>query len=234
MASGLTGRQSALEGFFQAGKIATGLVLALALAACTTVEGTNALTDVGTFEREVMSSTARGVGLIPGEAPKEDLTKPRAPLVLPASGQTLPAPSRQATVAQLPVDSDTVQIDTTGLSEADVQRLRNAKVVDLNSVAGRPLTEQETRALMARMQAHNADVTAVNGKRPLYLPPEEYFVRVGSADLVCSTPSGELVSINDPKCPEAVRKAIRATYVAPTASGSSGPGVGLTKSETEL
>ena len=74
----------------------------------------------------------------------------------------------------------------------------------------------------------------VNGKRPLYMPPEEYFTRVGSADLVCATPSGELVSINDPKCPESVRKAIRATYVAPTASGSSGPGVGLTKSETEL
>ena len=238
MASGLTGRQSALEGFFQAGKIATGLVLALALAACTTVEGTNALTDVGTFEREVMSSTARGVGLIPGEAPKEDLTKPRAPLVLPASGQTLPAPSRQATVAQLPVDSDTVQIDTTGLSEADVQRLRNAKVVDLRSVSGRPLTEAEARALTARMQRANVSV-AVNTDRPLYLPPEEYFTRVGSADMVCSTGNGEIVSINDPKCPESVRRAIRAAQ-APKLSGSStgslssGTSAGLTDSDVEL
>src|SRR5688572_3227227 len=131
MAMGLTGQGAGLRGFYQAGKIVSGLVLALALAACTTVEGTNALTDAGTFEREVMSSTARGIGLIPGEAPKEDLTKPRAPLVLPASGQALPAPASETATAQLPVDSDTVRIDTANLSEADITRLRNAKVVDM-------------------------------------------------------------------------------------------------------
>ncbi|MCS6759596.1 MAG: hypothetical protein MO852_12035 [Candidatus Devosia euplotis] len=44
------------------------LVFALALAACTTVEGTNALSDPATFEREVMNFTAHGIGLIPRRA----------------------------------------------------------------------------------------------------------------------------------------------------------------------
>jgi hypothetical protein len=223
MAFGLTTRQATFSGWSGAGKAVSGLLLALALAACTTVEGTNALTDVGTFEREVMSSTARGVGLIPGEAPKEDLTKPRAPLVLPASAQALPSPSSTAAVAQLPANSDTVQIDTTNLSEADIQRLRNAKVVDLRSVSGRPLTEAEARALTARMQRANMSVS-VNTDRPLYMPPEEYFTRVGDSEMVCSIGNGQIVSINDPKCPESVRKAIRAA-MAPKLSTSDSPGM---------
>jgi hypothetical protein len=234
MRIGLTGQHSAPRAVTRIGLAALGLVLALALGACTTVEGNNALTDFGTFEREVMTTTARGVGLLPGETPKEDLTNARAPLVLPAAGQALPAPSPEVSVAQLPTDSDSVQIDTTNLTEADMTRLRNAKVVDLRSAAGRPLTEQETRTLVARMQAANADVSTVNGKRPLYLPPDEYFTRVGDADLVCSTPNGELVSINDPKCPESVRKAIRATYTGPGPATSATPGVGLTEKETTL
>ena len=235
MRIGLTGQHSAPGAVTRIGLASLGLVLALALGACTTVEGTNALTDFGTFEREVMTTTARGVGLLPGEEPKEDITNARAPLVLPATGQALPAPTPEAAVAQLPTDSDSVQIDTSNLTEADLTRLRNAKVVDLRSVAGRPLTEAETRTLVARMQAANMDVTTTGGKRPLYLPPDEYFTRVGDADLVCATPNGELVSINDPKCPEAVRKAIRATYQGPGGSSSgSGPGVGLTDAETTL
>ncbi|WP_316359032.1 hypothetical protein [Devosia sp.] len=235
MRIGLTGQHSALGAVTRTGLASLGLLLAVTLSACTTVEGTNALTDFGTFEREVMMTTARGVGLVPGETPKEDLTTARAPLVLPASGQALPAPAPKATVAQLPADSDTVRVDTTNLTEADLTRLRNAKVVDLRSVAGRPLTEQETRTLVARMQAANMDVSTSNGKRPLYLPPEEYFTRVGDAELVCAVGNGELVSINDPKCPESVRKAIRAQYTAPTSTGiSSGPGVGLTANETTL
>lgn len=235
MRIGLTGQQAALGAVTRIGLASLGLVLALGLGACTTVEGTNALTDFGTFEREVMTTTARGVGLLPGEAPKADLTNARAPLVLPASGQALPPPAPEGAVAQLPADSDTVRVDTSNLTEADLTRLRNAKVVDLRSVSGRPLTEQETRTLVARMQATNMDVSTTNGKRPLYLPPEDYFTRVGDADLVCATPNGNLVSINDPQCPESVRKAIRATYTAPTASSSSGgPGVGLSKAETTL
>lgn len=239
MAIGLTAWQAKHSGLFGAGKAAAGLMLVLALAACTTVEGTNALTDVGTFEREVMSSTARGVGLIPGEAPKEDLTKPRAPLVLPGSAQSLPPPASATATARLPANSDTVQLDTTSLSEADVQRLRNAKVVDMRSVSGRPLTEAEARALTARMQRANMSVT-VNNQRPLYLPPEEYFTRVGDADLVCAVGNGEIVSINDPKCPASVRNAIRAAQApklnntGPGGSLSSGVGAGLTASETTL
>lgn len=235
MRIGLTGQHSALKAASRTGLASLGILLALALAACTTVEGTNALTDFGTFEREVMTTTARGVGLLPGETPKEDITNARAPLVLPASGQALPSPTATAKTAQLPANSDTVRVDTSNLSEADMTRLRNAKVVDLRSVAGRPLTEQETRTLVARMQAANMDVSTTNGKRPLYLPPDEYFTRVGNSDLVCATPNGELVSINDPKCPESVRKAIRATYTGPGGSNSgSGPGVGLSDAETKL
>lgn len=235
MAIGLTGQQATRKGFFAAAKVAAGLFVALSLAACTTVEGTNALTDAGTFEREVMSSTARGVGLIPGETPKADLTKPRAPLVLPSSSQALPAPAPEAAMAQLPVNSDTVKIDTANLSEADIQRLRNAKVVDLRSLSGRALTEGEARALTARMQAANMSVS-VNGKRPLYLPPEEYFTRVGDANLVCAVGNGEIVSINDPKCPESVRKAIRASTPMVGSSGSiaGGPDATLDKNDITL
>jgi hypothetical protein len=228
----MTGQQAALRATSRAGSAALALLLALALAACTTVEGTNALTDPGTFEREVMSSTARGLGLIPGEEPKEELTQARAPLVLPQSGQSLPTPTTQTASAQLPTDSDTAQIDASNLTEADLQRLRNARVVDLRSVAGRPLTDAEARALQARMSAANIDVR-VNTKRPLYMPPDEYFTRVGDADLICSAPGGDLVSLNDPKCPEEVRKAIRRQMQSNSASPSigGGPSVGLSKSE---
>lgn len=208
MRIGLTGQQAALRVVARTGMASLGVALALALGACTTVEGTNAMTDVGTFEREVMISTARGFGLVPGETPKEEPTSARAPLVLPASGQALPAPQQEAAIAQLPTNSDTVQIDTTNLTEADIARLRNAKVVDLRSLSGRPLTEAEARTLTARMQAANIAVQG-STQRPLYLPPDEYFTRVGNSDLVCSTPSGELVSIDDPKCPPAVREALQ-------------------------
>ena len=236
MRIGLTGQQSALRAVGRTASAGMAVLLALVLAACTTAEGTNALTDFGTFEREVMSSTARGVGLIPGEAPKEDLTNARAPLVLPASGQALPAPSTATAKAQLPANSDTVQIDTANLSEADIARLRNAKVVDLRSVAGRPLTEQEARTLTARMQKNNLDVTVSSSSRALYMPPDEYFTRVGDAELVCSIGNGEVVSLNDARCPEQLRKAIRDARIrnSPSLSSgvsSSGPGVGLTKSE---
>ena len=206
----------------------------LALAACTTVEGTNALTDVGTFEREVMNSTAHGIGLIPGEAPKEELTHARAPLVLPQSVQSLPAPTTQVASAQLPADSDSVRIDSSNLSEADLQRLRNARVVDLRSVSGRPLTEEESRALATRMRAANRDVRIDSGKRPLYMPPDEYFTRVGNADLICSAPGGLLVSIDDPKCPEEVRKALRRGTGEVLSSPMSNVGVGLKENETTL
>ncbi|MHA6298463.1 hypothetical protein [Devosia sp. CAU 1758] len=208
MHTALTGHSAAIRAAARAGLAALGLMATLALAACTTVEGTNALTDFGTFEREVMNTTARGVGLIPGDAPKEDLTMARAPLVLPKSEASLPTPTTQVASAQLPANSDTVQIDTTNLSEADMVLLRNARVVDMRTLGGRPLTEAEARQLTARMRAANMAVTA-NNDRPLYLPPAEYFTRVGDSQLVCRAASGELVSLRDERCPEDVRKALQ-------------------------
>src|SRR5690606_39045263 len=91
MRMGLTGKRASAAA--KLGLAALGLLAALSLSACTTVEGTNAMTDFGTFEREVMNTTARGIGLIPGDAPKEDLTQARAPLVLPKDQASLPAPT---------------------------------------------------------------------------------------------------------------------------------------------
>ena len=210
-----------LTGLTRAGLMSLGLLLMVGLAACTTAEGTNALTDVGTFEREVMSSTARGIGLIPGEPPKADLTQARAPLVLPRDASQLPAP-RSAAADQLPVDSDSVQIDTSNISKADLERLRNARVVDLRSLSGRPLTEEETRMLTSRMQAANMAVTG-NTKRALYMPPDEYFTRVGDASMLCKTANGALVSINDAACPADVKRSIRAAMSRESPTGAVGP-----------
>jgi hypothetical protein len=199
------GRRSAIVAG-RGGLIALTLVAALGLSACTTVEGTNALTDAGTFEREVMSETARGLGIIPRDE-KEETNVRRGPLVLPRDTATLPAPT-QATTSVLPPNSDTVQIDTSNLTEDDLQRLRNARVVDLRSIAGRPLTEDEARRLTARMQAANMAQTQTTN-RPLYLPPEEYFTTVGDQQLVCLAGNGDIVPLTDPSCPAEVRNAHR-------------------------
>lgn len=229
MRIGLSGRKSHVSVAARAGLASLALVATLALGACTTVEGTNALTDFGTFERDVMNTTARGIGLIPGEAPKADLTQARAPLALPRSGADLPPPATQSAAAQLPADSNTVKIDTARISEADLARLRNARVVDLRSLSGRPLTAEESRALTARMTASGMQVTA-SGKRPLYLPPDEYFTRVGDANLVCRASNGDLVPLSDARCPEEVRKALAPR--GPQAGGSLGTaGARLTNSD---
>lgn len=200
-----TGRRPAFLAVTRTGLLSVALVLSAALSGCTTVEGTNALSDPVTFEREVMTSTLVGLGVIPGEK-KQEPTNPRGPLVIPKAGAPLPAPQPSTTVAQLPVDSDTVQINTAGLSPEDLQRLRNARVVDLRSLSGRPLTEAETRALTARMTA--AQMQA-NGKRPLYLPPDEYFTTtVAGKDTVCLAKNGDLVPVTDPACPAEIRKAL--------------------------
>lgn len=229
MRIGLSGQWAALSGATKIGLAALAVLAPMLLSACTTVEGTNAMTDFGTFEREVMNTTARGVGLIPGDPPKEDLTQARAPLVLPKGGTALPAPSTQVAAAQLPADSNTVRIDTSGLTEADLANLRKARVVDLRSIGGRPLTEDEARALTARMTAAGMNVSAT-GSRPLYLPPAEYFTRVGDANLVCRAANGDLVPLNDARCPEDVRKALRTQ--GPQSNGILGTeNASLTKTE---
>jgi hypothetical protein len=195
MAFDLTGRRTA--------SVAAILLVALGLSACTTTEGTNAFTDIGTFEREVMTSTAQGIGLVPKNE-KPDPTNPRGALVMPKSGQALPAPAEGTAVAMLPEDSSAVKIDTTGLSDADLARAKRTKVVSLQTPDGRPLTQAELKALTARMKEFR-----VSKERSIFTPPEEYFaVTANQQDLVCLAANGELVSVNDPACPPEIRKAL--------------------------
>ncbi len=196
----LTGRRPVLS--------AAGFVLALfgagLLSACTTIEGTNAMTDFGTFEREVMTSTLQGLGAVPQEE-KEQTASRRAPLVIPRSTNALPAP-QPSSAGAIPVDSNAPQIDTAGLSEDDLRRLRNARVVDLRTLSGRPLTEEESRQLTAQMSAQR--LPGRTG-RSLYVPPDEYFFTTARGeDLICLATNGDLVSVNDAACPPAIRRAL--------------------------
>ena len=204
MRIGLTGQHSALGAVTRTGLASLGLLAAVALSACTTVEGTNALTDFGTFEREVMTSTLRGVGII-NSPQKEEESGNRGPLVVPPTMASLPVP--QEATNTLPADSDNVQIDTASLTEEDLRRLRNARVVDLRTMGGRPLTDAEAAQLTSRMRANNIAVSQ-SAARPLYLPPDEYFTTVGGQDLVCLAASGELVPLTDPTCPPEIRAAL--------------------------
>lgn len=199
-----TGRSSAIAAATRAGLLSIAVVAGLALSACTTTEGTNAMGDFGTFEREVMTETLIGLGGMPREE-KEEPKTPRAPLVLPKDSSALPAPQTRTAAAQLPEDSDKVQIDASQLSEADLTRLRNAKVVDLRTLSGRPLTDKEAKILTARMTAARLKP----GARPLYLPPDEYFTTVAGTDLVCAAKNGDLVSIDSKQCPDEIRKALK-------------------------
>ncbi len=134
MAFALTGRRFA--------SLAAVLLVGTGLTACTTTEGTNAFTDIGTFEREVMTSTAQGIGLVPKEE-KPDPTNPRGPLVMPKTGQPLPAPTEATKVALLPQDSDSVKVDAASLTQAELERARRTKVVTVSTPNGRPLTAAE-------------------------------------------------------------------------------------------
>lgn len=201
MRKDLTGRRGAVPA--AARFSASVLVLMGALSACTTTEGTNAFSSVDTFEREVMTETLAGVGIIPRTDTKPELTNHRAPLVLPKDTRALPPPTENVAEAQLPEDSDSVQIDMTGLTEQDLARLRNARVVDLHSLQGRPLTEAESRQLQARM-ARGTNTTA-----RLIVPPDEYFTTVAGKDLVCLAANGDLVPLDDPSCPPAIRQALQ-------------------------
>jgi hypothetical protein len=183
------------------------LGLGAALSGCTTTEGTNAFADPATFERDVMSETLKGMGVIPREE-KPEITTPRGPLVLPKPGAALPAPqkSNDQLVAALPKDSSKAALNVEGLSAADLQRLKNIRVVDPTSLSGRPLTTAEITQLTSRMTS--ARVQA--GPRPLYLPPVDYFTVVAGKEMVCMAKSGELVPLDDPACPPEVKKALLA------------------------
>jgi len=204
----VSGRRPALKAVSRAGLLSLSLILSAGLAACTTTEGTNALSDIGTFEREVALDTMKGMGLLERETKDENI-QPRGPLVLPKGGSALPPPidaKQDSRIALLPEDSGNVKIDTRGMTEDDLKRLRNARVVDLHTLDGRPLTDAETRQLTARFTAARLQ----GGPRPLYLPPEEYFTTVKGKDMVCLAANGELVPLDDNACPPAVRQALAA------------------------
>ena len=102
--------------------------------------------------------------------------------------------------------ADTVQIDASNLTEEDLRLLRNARVVDLRTVSGRPLTETEAMQFTARM----ISAKKYTGARPLLLPPDEYFtVSAQGNTLVCLAKNGDLVSITDPACPDEIRRALQ-------------------------
>ncbi len=195
------------HGFGIFSKAIIAIFLLVSLGACVTSEGTNALVDFSTFEREVATDTLKGLGMIERET-KEVIKTPRAPLALPKNSDQLPAP-KTANADLLPQDSDKVQIDASGLTDEDIARLRNARVVDLRTIGGRPLTEAESRKLIARMKAARVSLSQ-NVVRPLYLPPDEYFTSVGGVDLICLAENGDLVPLDDPRCPPAIRAALLA------------------------
>lgn len=191
----------------RSGALLGALVLAgIGLSACTTVEGVNALSSPATFEREVGISTLQGLGII-DKSRKQPIKTPRAPLVLPKNGDALPPPQANNEASLLPVDSNKVRLDTKGLSEQDLQRLRNARVIDFRTSTGRPLTDAEIQRLKARMSAER--IIKGGGQRPLYVPPDKYFTTVNGKDLLCLAANGDLVPLNDPACPPAIRAALQ-------------------------
>jgi len=179
----------------------------VALSGCTTLEGTNAFVDGNTFERDVVNETLIGIGLMPREE-KEKISTPRGPLVLPAEGAALPAP-RTSVASALPVDSDKVSLDTTGLSNADIRRIRSGLVVERVNMEGRGLTPSEAGVLAARYRAlREARAAQSGGGGGLFSPPERLFTKVGNQEFICLTPSGDLVSLEDPACPADIKAAL--------------------------
>lgn len=203
----LSGRRPNVKAVSRAGLLSLGLILSAGLSACTTTEGTNAMSDIGTFEREVAIETMKGMGMMEREEKDENI-QPRGPLVLPKTA-SLPPPVDSAsdrTAALLPADSGNAQIDTRGLTQDDLSRLRNARVVDLHTVDGRPLTDEEAKKLTAKFKSAQLK----GGPRPLYMPPEQYFTTVKGKDTVCLAANGELVPLDDKACPPEIRKALAA------------------------
>lgn len=195
MAFDLTGRRSAA--------LAALLIVSAGLSGCTTTEGTNAFTDFGTFEREVMTSTAQGVGLVP-KTVKPDPTNPRGPLVMPKNTATLPQPETDTETALLPDDNAQPKVDTNGLTGADIERVRHVRVVDVNTPDGRPLTQAELQKLTSKMKGFY-----LSSKKSIFTPPEQYFsVSGGQPDLVCLAKNGDLVPVSDPACPPEIRRAL--------------------------
>src|SRR3569833_2990594 len=116
------GRRAAVSAAIKLVALLSPLLLP-ALAGCTTAEGTNAFATPATFEREVMTSTLQGLDIIPQTEKKPD-DETRAPLVMPKQTAQLPTPTKAGAASSLPADSNNPQINTAGLSQADLDKLR--------------------------------------------------------------------------------------------------------------
>jgi hypothetical protein len=192
--------------------LALGLGALAMTAACTTVEGTNALTSPQTFEREVMTETLMGIGIIPRENTKEALNAPRGPLVEPPNSDMLPPPT-ESMAAMLPEDSDKPVLDPTGLTQEDLRLIRGARVYDLDIGSGRELTPKEAEILTARLRLYRTQQQQQRTQQsdfPLEMPPLHLFTTVGDTEYICLAESGDLVALDDPACPPAIREALAA------------------------
>jgi hypothetical protein len=188
----------------RAATLAAMLLIAAGLSACTTTEGTNAFTSAQTFEDEVLNPAAAGIGLIPPPTAKPDPTNPRGPLVMPKADTVVPPPEKDTVTAQLPVDNGQPKVDTTGLSQTELDRLKHVRVVDINTPDGRPLTAAELKQLTGKMKGFT-----LSSKRSIFTPPEQYFsLTGGQQDFVCLAKNGNLVSVSDPSCPAEIRSAL--------------------------
>lgn len=178
-------------------------LFAVTLSACTTIEGTNALTDVGTFEREVGQETLKGLGMIPREN-KAPIKTPRGFLALPKDGAAIPPPTQETDLAMIPTDRDKAKIDTTGLSAEDLQRIRSIVVFDGLAQSGRKLTDAEIAQVTKNVQAGRLRIS--RSSPPLWVPDQSYFTTsVNGQEAVCLAKNGDLVSLNDPACPPEVK-----------------------------
>lgn len=178
-------------------------LLAASLSACTTIEGTNALSDVGTFEREVGQETLKGLGMVPREA-KEPIKTPRGMLALPKEGLAVPPPSEDLEAAMIPTDSDAAKIDTSGLTDDQIRRIRSIIVFDGLSKSGRKLTNAEIAQVTKNIEAGRLRIDRADA--PLWVPDQSYFTTsVNGQDAVCLAANGDLVSLDDPACPPEIR-----------------------------
>ncbi len=183
-------------------------LLAVSLSACTTIEGTNALSDVGTFEREVGQETLKGLGVIPRET-KQPIKTPRGLLALPKEGVAVPPPSEESGIAMIPTDHDRAKLDTTGLSDEEVSRIRSIIVFDGIADSGRKLTNAEIAQITSNIEAGKLRIN--NASAPLWVPDQSYFSvsTVGGQDAVCLAANGDLVPLEDPACPPEIRQKLQ-------------------------
>ena len=176
MLSGLTGRRPTIRAVTRAGLLTAGLLLGLGLSACTTTEGTNALSDIGTFEREVLTETMKGMG-VHGARGEGGAPSAAARWFCPRPARCLrrtEASRRRAAAQDFDQRSDRHLQPLGGRPAAPAQRPGRRPAHPL----GPPLTDVEAKQLTARMTAAKLN----GGPRPLYLPPEEYFTTVKGQD----------------------------------------------------